>query len=124
MKKILRYIIINNSILIIIYLFYINNLRVCLAYNLFHVPCVGCGLTRSIISIFKLDFANSIRYNILGIPLVILFFLYNIWYFFDIITRRNTLKETIQKYKKIITIIAILLFVVCTYRNLYNQLLY
>lgn len=110
--------------MIIIYLFYIKNIRFCLVYNLFHIPCAGCGLTRSIISLFQLDVINSIRYNMLGIPIVAIFVICNIWYLMDIITKRNTLETFMQKHIKEIITVTILFFLISTYKNIFNQLLY
>ena len=41
----------------------------CLFQAVFHVPCPGCGLTRSLKSIWTGDIVSSLRYHPLGIPL-------------------------------------------------------
>lgn len=43
----------------------------CILYNVFHVRCMGCGMTRAFISILQLDFIAAFNYNILSIPLFI-----------------------------------------------------
>lgn len=57
------------------------NIRICIFYNLFGIPCPGCGLTRSSVYFLKGDYINSIKYNILGISVVlaIVFFFYIIF---------------------------------------------
>lgn len=60
----------------ILYLF------ICLRFNI-GIPCIfheitglycpGCGITRAIVSLVKLDFYQMLRYNIL-VPLIIIFF--------------------------------------------------
>ena len=42
---------------------------VCIARTLFLIPCPGCGLTRSMVSIWKGDLLLSARYHPLGLPL-------------------------------------------------------
>ena len=72
----------NNKILELILLgavsilFFIINIRICPFYYLFKIPCPGCGLTRGLINIMKLDFITAMQYNILSIPLVILILIF------------------------------------------------
>ena len=54
------------------------NIRICPFYNLFKIPCPGCGLTRSMLALFRLDIKESINANVLGIPLLIFFLIGNI----------------------------------------------
>jgi TRAP-type C4-dicarboxylate transport system permease large subunit len=44
----------------------------CLFRLLFHVPCPGCGMTRSLISFWRADWLLSLRYHPLGIPIFML----------------------------------------------------
>lgn len=46
-------------------------IRPCLFYGLFHVPCPGCGITRSLICLVKGDVTGSLNYNPIGIGIVI-----------------------------------------------------
>lgn len=50
---------------------------ICGFKNLTGLPCPGCGLTHSFCAIGKGDFAGGISYNLLGLPLFLLFVL--IW---------------------------------------------
>ena len=36
---------------------------ICLWKNIFHIDCLGCGMTRAFYYLFHLDFANAIKYN-------------------------------------------------------------
>ncbi len=47
----------------------------CLFYEISHLPCPGCGLVRSFISISHGHFLEAIRFHALG-PLVYLFFIF------------------------------------------------
>ena len=41
----------------------------CVARTLFHLPCPGCGLTRSLTALWQADIVSSFRYHPLGLPL-------------------------------------------------------
>jgi hypothetical protein len=43
----------------------------CLWRTLLHIPCPGCGLTRSIKALWHGELIQSFRYHPLGIPIVI-----------------------------------------------------
>lgn len=66
----------------------------------------------------------SLKYNILTIPLILLYTINSIWYLIDCIRNKNTLKRFIEKYKKHIIIVAIILFSISLIKNLNNSLLY
>lgn len=42
---------------------------ICLSRTLLHIPCPGCGLTRSMVSIWRGHPILSLRYHPVGIPL-------------------------------------------------------
>ena len=44
-------------VLLLALLFSVLGIRICIFYNLFHIPCVGCGMTRALKLIlrFKID---------------------------------------------------------------------
>src|SRR5262245_1724239 len=41
----------------------------CLLRTMFHIPCPGCGMTRSLEALWRGDLITSIRYHPLGLPL-------------------------------------------------------
>lgn len=43
----------------------------CLWKTFFHIPCPGCGITRSLESVWHGNFLMSFRYHPLGLPLFI-----------------------------------------------------
>jgi hypothetical protein len=57
--------------IVIIYILLNNKLHrsICIFYNITGVPCPGCGMTRSFMSLLKLDFKSSFNYHPL-FPLV------------------------------------------------------
>lgn len=52
----------------------------CPIHYLFHIYCPGCGLTRMILSIFKLDFYQAFRYNPYLFILFVLAIIYGIFW--------------------------------------------
>lgn len=123
-NKIIKYIITNTMLLVIIYFFLYFEKRICLLYNIFNIPCPGCGLTRSMICLLNGNILMSIRYNIITIPLILTYIIFSVWYIFDMIKIKNTLGNFIEKNKKKILIISILIFIISVIKNLNNPLLY
>ncbi len=104
------------------------DIRTCPFFLIFKIPCPGCGLTRSIIQIFKLDFIGSLQYNILGIPLFIMLGTYFIIKFYCYITKNDYLiikiKEIIKHKEKTVIIITVVFMIISWINNLYNPLVY
>ena len=98
-------------IILIIYFLAGNKLHLylfCPINKLFHINCPGCGVTRMIVSIFKLDFAKAFRYN------QVLFILFPFGLFLLIDNIYSNFKNKSPLYKKVpewvwITIIIILI---------------
>lgn len=97
------------------------NIRICIFYNLFGIPCPGCGLTRSGIYFLKGDYINSIKYNILGIPVVLAIIFYFILF---LLNRHKIVNDFFNKHKIIMIIILILILIIVEIININNPLLY
>ena len=123
-NNIIKYIIINIFVLIIIYLFYLANIRICLIYNLFKIPCPGCGLTTSVMYLLKGDFLSSLQYNIITIPLIVIYIICSCWYIIDMLSDKQTLKKVISENNKKIIVVSIIIFIISFIKNLTNPLLY
>ena len=98
----------------------ITNIRICLIYNLFHIPCPACGLTRAYFALLNGDVLLSLKYNILAIPIMVFFILYFIFSFIDDIMNTNKVEEFFIKYKFIIIPITVILVLIAWGLNLYN----
>lgn len=98
----------------------ITNIRICLIYNLFHIPCPACGLTRAYFALLNGDVLLSLKYNILAIPIMVFFILYFIFSFIDDIKNTNKVEEFFVKYKFIIIPITVILVLIAWGLNLYN----
>lgn len=99
----------------------ITNIRICLIYNLFHIPCPACGLTRAYFALLNGDVLLSLKYNILAIPIMVFFILYFIFSFIDDIKNTNKVEEFFIKYKFIIIPITVILVLIAWGLNLYNS---
>lgn len=77
MRRKYKYILILATIVNLIILF-LGNYR-CPWNQAFNISCAGCGATRMVISILKLDFYQAFRYNPLMFSIVVLFFIYCIY---------------------------------------------
>lgn len=51
----------------------------CLFEYFFGIPCPGCGMSRAVFSVLKLDFAAAFSYHPMfwSLPILYLYFLYN-----------------------------------------------
>ena len=101
--------------------FNLVDIRICPFFYLFNIPCPGCGLTRSVLAIFKLDIKSIVQYNFLGIIIVIGFIFYFLAYFFD---KRNIVNTFLVKNRKMVIITAIVLLIIAEIINFNNKLLY
>ena len=65
------------GLLVMYYIFILNNITIpCLFNKITNLYCPGCGVTRMIISLLKLDFYQAFRYNqLIFIFLPFIFFL-------------------------------------------------
>ncbi len=103
-------------LLLVVFLFKID--FTCLFYNLFHIKCPACGLTRGFYAILNFDFVSAFKYNILSVPLFFLVIFSYILYFIDLIFHKNYLSHIYLKVTNKYYIILIILFVSFLINNL------
>ena len=91
------------------------NIRICPFYNLFKIPCPGCGLTRSMLALFRLDIKESINANVLGIPLLIFFLIYGILLGLG---KESILDKFFKNNKRIVISLSLMILGITYYFNL------
>ena len=111
MERIIIFIVIFFILLISIYFVFFGNV-LCPIYTKFYIYCPGCGITRMIRSILKLEFYQAFRYNMLAFILLILFIIYIIICIIK--------KSFVKIDKRILYIIVILIIVFTILRNIFN----
>lgn len=108
-------------VLITALILYYFDIRFCPVFNLFHIPCPGCGMTRAFKRILEGKILESFKYNILMFPLLIIILFYIITV---IINKDYILTEYINKHKKIVIIVSIIITIISWIINLFNERLY
>ena len=99
----------------------IFDIRFCPFFNIFKIPCPACGLTRAFTFIIQFKFIESLKYNVLALPLVFFSFIYVIL----LITKRiDLLYSFLNKYKKILIVITIIIMLIVWLININNPRLY
>ena len=118
MKKRLFKVLLVLLISIIVFSFLIKFLNIihfkCLFKYLFNFYCAGCGTTRMIESIFKLEFYQAFRYNPLMFILIIFMIIYILYFIYNYIFKN---KIILPNFKMFIIII-IILFIYMILRNI------
>ena len=110
--KLLIYIII--IYLIYTYLYYNYSIKIpCLFHEITNLYCPGCGITRMIISICKLDFYQAFRYNPLLFILMPFFVIYGIIYYINWLNNKKTIIN-----KKVWNILLIIIILYMILRNI------
>lgn len=75
----------------------------------FQIPCVGCGMTRSINALFHFQIGQALYYNILTIPLLIIVLMINFYLVYDIFYKKDKtilfLKKLGHNYKIILCLL-------------------
>ena len=119
-----KYIYILLSLIICIFIFLINNIKIpCVVNSIFGIYCPGCGITRMFISIVKLDFYQAFRYNPMVFLLLPFFIFYGILEVRAIIYKKdNILNNTKFKFIWIILIVIVILFGILRNIEMFNFL--
>lgn len=118
MKKRLFKVILITTLVILVILLSIKILDLihfrCLFKYLFNFYCAGCGTTRMIKSLIKLDFYQSFRYNLGVFILSIMLFIYLILLIYNYIFKGIVIFPN----TKILIVIIIVLFIYMILRNI------
>ena len=124
MKNLKEFCIINLIVLFVVMLSNLFNFRICLFYNIFHIPCSGCGITRAMYLLIKGKIYESFQYSIMPIVIIPLYLILIIWNLLDVKRKTDTFTQFTKKYKKILILIATILTISIWIININNPLLY
>ena len=91
----------------------------CIFHKITHLYCPGCGITRMIMSIFKLNFYQAFRYNPLLFIMMPFLISYETIYYINWIHDKN---YTISKKIWYILLIITILFTILRNTNTFNFL--
>ena len=109
------------TIFIILTLYFIFHLITdfyipCPIHKIFHVYCPGCGVSRMLVSILKLDFVKAFNYNkLLFILFPFALFLY-IEFIYSVIKKKEPLYKKIDN--KVWYILIVILIIYAVLRNI------
>ena len=101
------------SIILILYLILGNAIHFyipCPIHELTGLYCPGCGITRMLISIVKLDFASAFRYNQLLFIMLPFFLFLLINYIYSLIKKKEPIYKKINKKVWYFLIIVLLIY--------------
>lgn len=107
-------------VILIAFIFNIFGIRFCPIFNLFNIPCVGCGFTRAVLLIFEGNIIESFKYNILPLPILIAVLTYLILYTIN----KENLKNVVNNNKGKIIITSVFIMIIVWIINVNNDLLY
>ena len=106
--------VVNILILLIVFtlfviIFILDTKIPCVFKSMLSISCPGCGMTRAIHEILHFNFFQSIKYNILALPLVVLGIISTPVIIYDIIFNKNIFitvsNKILTKYWYIVLII-------------------
>jgi len=101
---------------VLLYLFLSYDFWNCPIKLIFNLDCPACGLTRAFRSLLQLNIIESLKYNLLGIPLLIIAVYFLVILLYSIIKNSNYFFERLSyyltRYYKIILIVLIINMVI------------
>ena len=113
---------INFSMIFVIFIFYflIYILKInigCVFNKLTGFYCPACGMSRAFGEIFKFNFVNAVKLNILSIPLCIFILVSIIWSIVDIFMGNSSYIKNITRFFKKYCVAILLLLVIAMIVN-------
>lgn len=107
-------------IFIFYFLIYILRINIgCIFNKLTGFYCPACGMSRAFGEIFKFNFVNAIKLNILSIPLCLFIIVSIIWIIVDIFRDSDSYTKNITRlFKKYCALILLLLVIAMIVNNI------
>ncbi|MDD3303561.1 MAG: DUF2752 domain-containing protein [Clostridia bacterium] len=116
MNRVKNIIILIGILVFFILLFVINIPMPCLFKTWLGISCPTCGFTRSVQELLSGNIMNSLRYNILTIPLIIFVIVTFIYVFIDVINNTKNyitlMNKLLKKYWIVIFIILLIIMII------------
>ena len=95
-------------------------IRLCPIFNIFNIPCAGCGLTRAVKLIITGNIFESFKYSVLPFPILIIIIIYVICSFLY----KDKFSSFINRNKLLIIIVSFFMMLIVWGININNELLY
>lgn len=88
----------------------------CMFKSILGISCPGCGMTRAIGEIFKLNLLGAIKYNIFSVFMFVFILLSCVFILIDIFKNSNKyltfINKTLNKYWYIFILILVVMFII------------
>lgn len=88
----------------------------CMFKSILGISCPGCGMTRAIGEIFKLNLLRAIKYNIFSVFMFVFILLSCVFILIDIFKNSNKyltfINKTLNKYWYIFILILVVMFII------------
>lgn len=85
--------------------------------KIFRIPCPFCGMTRSLNSLLNLKIIESLHYNILLLPIIIIILIINSIFIIEIIKNKRIIKYSLNKYTILIIVIIFIISIIWGINN-------
>lgn len=102
--------------ILFIVLFVLRTEVPCMFKSILGISCPGCGMTRAIGEIFKLNLLEAIKYNIFSVFMFVFILLSCVFILIDIFKNSNKyltfINKTLNKYWYIFILILVVMFII------------
>lgn len=87
----------------------------CTFKNITHIPCLTCGMTRSIFSLVHLNIIDAFRMNPLVFLTILILLLWGVWSLIGVIVKPKRIRIELAPAERIIVILSVILLVIANW---------